>query len=62
MLKRIPIGLSADFSPEIQHARRDWDDIFKMIKGGNLQSRNSTQQGCHSDSREKRKALLTSKC
>ena len=30
------IMLSADFSPETLQARREWHDIFKMLKGNNL--------------------------
>ena len=37
--KGTPIRLSADFSMEILQARREWHDIFKMIKGKNLQTR-----------------------
>ena len=35
--RRIPIRLSADFSAENLHSRSKWQDIFKVIKGGNLQ-------------------------
>ena len=31
-----PIRLSADFSIETLHARREWHDIFKEIKGKKL--------------------------
>ena len=37
--KRIPIRLSADFSIETLLARREWHDIFKVMKGKNLQPR-----------------------
>ena len=37
--KGTPIRLSADFSIEPLQARREWQDIFKMMKGKNLQSR-----------------------
>ena len=37
--KGIPIRLSADFSTETLQARREWHDIFKMMKGKNLQPR-----------------------
>ena len=37
--KGIPISLSADFSAETLQARREWQDIFKVIKGKNLQPR-----------------------
>ena len=39
MLKGIPIILSADFSPEFPQARKDWDDIYKVIQGENIQPR-----------------------
>ena len=31
--KGIPIRLSADFSTETLQARREWQDIFKELKG-----------------------------
>ena len=34
-----PINLSADFSAETLQDRREWQDIFKVMKGKNLQSR-----------------------
>ena len=34
-----PISLSADFSEEIVQARREWDDIFKILKDKNFQPR-----------------------
>ena len=34
-----PIYLTADLSVEILHARREWQDIFKVLKGKNLQPR-----------------------
>ena len=37
--KGIPKRLSADFSAETLQARREWHDIFKVIKGKNLQPR-----------------------
>ena len=37
--KRTPIRLSADFSTETLQARREWYDIFKVIKGKKLQSK-----------------------
>ena len=33
------IRLSADFSTETLQARREWHDIFKVMKGKNLQPR-----------------------
>ena len=37
--KGIPIKLSADFSVETLQARREWQDILKVMKGKNLQPR-----------------------
>ena len=37
--KGIPIRLTADFSAEVLQARRVWQDIFKVMKGKNLQPR-----------------------
>ena len=37
--KGIPIRLSVDFSTETLEARREWHDIFNMMKGKNLQPR-----------------------
>ena len=37
--KRTTISLSADFATETLHARREWQDIFKVLKGKNLQPR-----------------------
>ena len=34
-----PIRLSADFSTETVQARREWQDIFEVLKGKNLQPR-----------------------
>ena len=33
------IRLTADFLAEILQARREWHDIFKVMKGKNLQPR-----------------------
>ena len=35
----IPIMLSADFSAETLQARREWHNIFKVMKWKNLQTR-----------------------
>ena len=35
----IPIRLTADLSAETLQARREWQDIFKVIKGKDLQPR-----------------------
>ena len=37
--KRISIRLTADLSTETLQARRDWQDIFKVMKGEELQPR-----------------------
>ena len=37
--KRTPIRISADLSTETLQARREWYDIFKVMKGNNLQPR-----------------------
>ena len=33
--KGTPIRISADFSTETPHARREWQDILKVLKGKN---------------------------
>ena len=35
----VPIRLSADFTKETLQARRDWQEIFKVMKSGDLQPR-----------------------
>ena len=37
--KRAPIRLSADFSTDNLQARRDWQEIFKVMKSKDLQPR-----------------------
>ena len=37
--KRNPICLTVDLSAETLQARREWQDIFKVLKGENLQPR-----------------------
>ena len=37
--KGIPIRLTADLSGETLQAKREWQDIFKVMKGKNLQPR-----------------------
>ena len=34
-----PIGLMADLSAETLQARREWQDIFEVLKGKNIQPR-----------------------
>ena len=59
--KEAPVRLTADFSAETVQARREGHDIFKVMKGKNLQPRLLYLQRSHSDSKKKSKALLTSK-
>ena len=54
--KGIPIRLSDDFSAETLQARRECDDIFKVIKGKKKKTYSqeySTWQGYHSDLKER---------
>ena len=37
--KGTPVRISADFCTETLQARREWRDIFKVLKGKNLQPR-----------------------
>ena len=37
--KGTPVRITADFSTETLQARREWHDIFKVMKGKNLQPR-----------------------
>ena len=37
--KGVPIRLSADFSKEILQARRDWQEVFKVMKSEDPQHR-----------------------
>ena len=37
--KGIPIKLTADLSAKTLQARKEWQNIFKVLKGENLQSR-----------------------
>ena len=37
--KRLPIRLSADFSKETLQARRDWQEVFEVMKGKDLYPR-----------------------
>ena len=37
--KGVPISLSADFSKETLQARRDWKEVFKIMKGKDLHPR-----------------------
>ena len=59
--KGIPIRLTADFSAEILQATSEWQDIFKVMKGKNLQPRLLYPVRSHSDLTEKLKPLQISK-
>ena len=37
--KEVPIRLAADFSKETLQARRDWQEVFKVMKSKDLQPR-----------------------
>ena len=49
--RRVPIRLSADFSKETLQARRDWQEIFKVMKSRDLQPRLFYQRSYHSESK-----------
>ena len=59
--KGIPIWITADLSIETLQARREWQDILKVMKEKTYNQDYSTEQGAHSDMKEKSKALQTSK-
>ena len=59
--KGIPIGITADLSIETLQARKEWQDILKMMKEKMYSPDYCTQQGSHSNMKEKSKALQTSK-
>ena len=59
--KGTPIRLSADFSAETLQARREWHDILHVMKEKTSNQDYSTQQGSHSDLKEKSKPSQISK-
>ena len=59
--KRIPIRITADLSIETLQARREWQDILKVMKEKTYNPDYYTQQGSLSNMKEKSKALQTSK-
>ena len=59
--KGIPIKITADLSIETLQARRECQDILKVMKENNLSPDYCTQQGSHSNMKEKSKASQTSK-
>ena len=48
-----PIHLTADLSAETPQARKEWQDIFKVLKGKIYNQDYCTQQGSHSKWMEK---------
>ena len=61
--KGIPIRIKADPSIETLQARREWQDILNTMKENKItySPYYCTQQGSHSNMKEKSKALQTSK-
>ena len=59
--KEIPIRQTSDLSTETLQAKREWQGIFKKIKGETYSQDYSTQQESHSSSTEKSKVLHISK-
>ena len=60
--KGISLRITADLSIEMPQARREWQDILKVMKEKKTYSPDyCTQQGSHSNMKEKSKALQTSK-
>ena len=45
--KRIPIRITADLSIETLQARREWQDILKVVKEKNLQPRSVYPASCY---------------
>ena len=45
--RRVPIILSADFSKETLQARKDWQEIFKVMKSRDQNQDCPTQQSYH---------------
>ena len=45
--KGVPIRLSFDFSTETFQARREWSELFKVLKSKDLHQGYFTQQGYH---------------
>ena len=58
--KENPIRLTTDLSAEILQARREWQDIFKVLKGKIYNQDYCNWQGFHSELMEKSKAFQTS--
>ena len=59
--KGMPIRITSDLSIETLQARREWQDILKVMKEKTYNPDDCTQQGSHSNMKEKSKALQTNK-
>ena len=59
--KGIPMRITAYLSTETLQARREWQDILKVMKEKTYNPDYYTQKGSHSNIKEKSKALQTSK-
>ena len=59
--KGIPLRITAELSIETLQARREWQDIFKVMKEKNLQPRLLYPARPLTNMKEKLKALQTSK-
>ena len=59
--KGFPIRIIAYFSVETLQARSEWQDILRVMKRKTYSQDYYTQQGSHSDMKEKSKALQTCK-
>ena len=59
--KGIPIRITADLSIETLQARREWQDILKVMKENNLQPRLLYSARISFNMKEKSKAFQTSK-
>ena len=55
--KGITKRLTVDLPAEALQARREWEDVFKIMRGKAYNQEYSAQQGYHSDSKEKSKGL-----
>ena len=59
--KGIPTRITVDLSIETLWPRREWQDILKVMKEKTYNADYYTQQGSHTNMKEKSKALQTSK-
>ena len=59
--KGIPIRTTSDLSIETLQARREWQDILKGMKRKTYNPDYCTQQGSHSNMKDKSKSLETTK-